>query len=114
MSKLMNANYEIVHIDVLENGPKKSLENPGGNELLEKYAGKTSGIPFMVIFDASGKKLIDSNASIGGKPASNIGYPAEPGEIAHFMTMLKTAPRLSAEGRSEIEGWLKANAPKTH
>lgn len=43
------------------------------------------GIPWMVILDPSGKTLA---TSIG--PGGNIGYPYQPEEIEHFVTMLKT------------------------
>lgn len=43
------------------------------------------GIPWMVILDTSGKTLA---TSIG--PQGNIGYPAQPQEIAHFVAMLKS------------------------
>ncbi len=42
------------------------------------------GIPWMVILDPSGKTLANS---IG--PGGNIGYPYQPEEIEHFVTMLK-------------------------
>lgn len=42
------------------------------------------GIPWMVILDSSGKTLA---TSIG--PGGNIGYPYQPEEIEHFVSMLK-------------------------
>jgi thioredoxin-related protein len=62
----------------------------------EQVAGRlqpegADGIPWIVILDASGKTLA---TSIG--PEGNIGYPYQPQEIAHFITMLRsTCKRLS-------------------
>jgi thioredoxin-related protein len=110
MGKLMSDNFVIVHLDVLENAPdKKPLENAGGEELLKQWKGE--GLPFTVVLDPKGKKVADSNSD--PEKMSNIGYPAKPEEIAHFMKMLKTAPRLSQGQRKSIENWLTANAPKS-
>ena len=52
---------------------------------------ESGGIPWMVILDASGKELASSHG-----PDGNIGYPYQPNEIAHFMTMLRdTRKRLT-------------------
>ncbi|MCA9010418.1 MAG: thioredoxin family protein [Planctomycetaceae bacterium] len=45
---------------------------------------KSGGVPWMVILDASGKELASSHG-----PDGNIGYPYQPNEIAHFITMLR-------------------------
>lgn len=108
MARLMNDNFVIVHLDVLENPDKKSLENAGGEDLLKQWNGE--GLPFTVVLDAKGSVVADSNLEKG--KSSNIGYPAKPEEIAHFMKMLKTAPRLSVADRGKIESWLTAHAPK--
>ena len=50
--------------------------------------------------------------SIAGK-AGNIGYPAAPSEIAHFMTMMKdTTPQLSEAERTSISAYLADVAVK--
>lgn len=108
MGKLMTDNYVIVHLDVMENPDKKDLENAGGEDLMKQWKGE--GLPFSVVLDEKGKVLADSNLQTG-KP-TNIGYPAKPEEIAHFMKMLKTAPRLTPSQQSQIETWLKVHAPK--
>ena len=67
-----------------------------------------SGIPWLVILDSDGNSLVTSDG-----PKGNIGYPAEPHEIEHFIAMLhKTAKRLSAEQISEIENVLQEAAVK--
>jgi thioredoxin-related protein len=111
MGKLMTDNFVIVHLDVMEHDGKKDLENAGGEDLMKQWNGSKAGLPFLVILDPAGKKLADSNLT--GEDGTNIGYPAKPEEIAHFMKMLKSAPNMSDESRTKIEGWLKANAPKS-
>lgn len=111
MSKVMEDNFVIVHLDVMENGDKVALENAGGMDLMKQWDGEKAGLPFTVILDASGKKLIDSNEK--GKEGGNIGYPAAPNEIAHFMKMLvESAPRLTKPQYASIKKWLTEHAPK--
>ena len=110
MAKLIGDNYVVVKLDVMENPDKKDLENAGGMNLMREWNGEKSGLPFMVVLDANGKKLADSNRL--GTQGTNIGYPAKPEEIAHFMKMLKSAPKMSAAQRLQIEAWLKEHAPK--
>jgi hypothetical protein len=113
MGKLMNKNYVITHLTVLENDPaKKPLENEGGLGVMKAYNGEGAGLPFMAITDASGKFLRNSNKT-WDKPDTNIGCPATAEEIAHFIGMLKaTAPRLSPIELGKIQTWLKEHAPK--
>ena len=46
--------------------------------------GRDAGLPWMVILDADGSELI---TSIG--PDGNVGCPAMPGEIEHFVAMIE-------------------------
>lgn len=110
--KKVSKGLEIVHVTVLENpGPHKADENEGGEALMSSLGGANAGLPFMAITNPAGKMLINSKK--GSLPTDNIGYPAEPDEIGHFMKMLSTgAPKISAADRSEIEKWLKEHAPK--
>src|SRR5579871_6503134 len=61
MGKLMTDNFVIVHVDVMENGDKKAIENAGGEDLMKQWNGEKAGLPFMVIQNASGKIVADSN-----------------------------------------------------
>lgn len=108
MGKLMSDNFVIVHLDVQESKDKKDLENAGGEDLMTQWKGE--GLPFSVVLDAKGTKLADSN--LDPTKMSNIGYPAKPEEIAHFMKMLKTAPKMNAGQKTQIEKWLTEHAPK--
>ena len=61
---------------------------------------KSAGIPWIAILDADGKTLATSDIPEIG----NIGYPSEPGEIDHFMGMLrKTVQRTSPAQLAAIE-----------
>lgn len=62
----------------------------GGKELQAKYNKKPSGIPWIAIIDpATGDAIVNSDAPDAG----NIGFPAEPAEIAHFVTMLQATKK---------------------
>ncbi|MBC7527169.1 MAG: thioredoxin family protein [Chthonomonadaceae bacterium] len=108
--KTISENYVVVHLDVMENGDKKVLENPGGNELMKEMGGEKSGLPFYVFLDEKGKKLADSNVMAKD---GNIGYPGAKNEITAFETLLtKTDPRLKPEQSARLVEILKENAPK--
>lgn len=76
----------------------------GGQELKEKYgATEDDGIPYWVVLDPAGKKLADSHS-----PEGNVGFPAEPHEIAHFMKVLRTcAGRLTPAQLDRLEKGLQ-------
>ncbi len=112
MGRLIRSNYELVTVDVLENGDKKSLENTGGLQLMEDLNGKDAGLPFVAVISPSGKLLANSNA-VEDQPKTNIGYPAKPDEIQHFVDMLKaSAPKMGDSERASIQEWLTLHAPK--
>ncbi|WP_052496337.1 thioredoxin family protein [Pedobacter lusitanus] len=97
--KLFNDNYVIRHLTVMEQDKNKSLENAGAKELLIKYGGDKSGIPFWLVLDKDGKLLADSQirpdgASLETK-GSNIGYPGSDDEVAAFQRVLKKTSTLS-------------------
>ena len=111
MAKLLGAQYEIVHLDVMENGTKKSLENPGGDALLKRLGGEKAGLPFYAVLNTSGVKQGDS---LRMPENQNIGYPGSPEEIAAFVGLLKsTAPRMTEADRDTITAHLTRNAPKS-
>lgn len=77
-----------------------------GKEVGQRFLGPSTGIPWMAILDAEGKKLAD-----GDGPQGNIGYPVEPLEIDHFIGMLKkTARKLGPEQIDEIRKDLEKRA----
>ncbi len=57
----------------------------GGKEIQKHYQPATSGgIPWFAILDPKGKALVTSDG-----PGGNIGYPAKPNEVEHFLSMVK-------------------------
>ena len=105
-------NFIIAEIDVQEHGEDKiaQFENPGGVDIMNKWGGEKSGLPFYAFLDAKGGKIADSNVMDG---KDNIGYPGSAEEIAEFMKIVKkSAKHLSAENVETIEKYFKDNAPK--
>jgi thioredoxin-related protein len=82
----------------------------GADDILKKYnADESGGIPWFVFTDAKGNAIVTSDG-----PKGNIGYPATPEEIGHFVAMLrKTASKLSPTEIDEIESALKADGKKS-
>ena len=107
---IFERNFQIIALDVMEQPDKKSLENPGADKLLAQWGGDKGGIPFIVMLDASGKRIIDSNMPVPGKPdGQNTGHPVEPEEVAHYMKMLdKAAPKMTSAEKASIRTWLMA------
>lgn len=105
-SRFKNAfgdNYEVLQVDVMENGPKKSLETPGGLELMKAAGGEGQGLPYYAIYSPKGSLLMDS------KNPANIGYPSQPSEISYFIKLLETtAPAISATQLSSLKTYLEA------
>jgi len=107
---LIEANYVVTHLVVMESKEKKELENPGGAEIMKELGGENSGLPFYAFIDGKGKMILNSNAM---PKDQNIGYPAEKEEIAAFEGLLKkSAKHLSDEQRSQVMSYFVKNAPK--
>ena len=69
-------------------------------------ASEKSGIPWFAFIDAQGQTLITSDG-----PQGNIGYPVEPHEIEHFITMLKkAAQRITPKQIDQIQKALQERA----
>jgi uncharacterized protein YyaL (SSP411 family) len=79
----------------------------GADEILKKYnAEQSGGIPWFVFLDAKGNAIATSHG-----PKGNIGYPATPEEIEHFIGMLKKAARKLEPVQIEaVEEALKSEA----
>lgn len=102
--------FVLLRLDVLENGPKKSEENPGGEEYMKELGGEKSGLPFFAFLDANGKKLADSNVMPKNQ---NIGYPGEDSEIDAFDALLKkSSPKMKEADRTKLVNWFKEHKPK--
>ena len=88
---LFDKSYVTAYLDVQERGEKKNLENPGGQELMNKYKGETAGLPFWLMLDSKGNVLADSFDAKG----ENIGSPASPEEVASFLVKLEKTSHLN-------------------
>lgn len=108
--KFFEAHYAIVRVDVMENGDKKVLENPGGSALMAELKGEKAGLPFFAMLDDGGKMVINSiRPANGADKGGNTGHPMTPEEVAHFMTMIKkTAPRATKAELDKLEAFLLA------
>jgi thiol-disulfide isomerase/thioredoxin len=103
VGKIMRDNFVVVPV-VVHDQPNRN--NPGSDALMESYTkGRSAGIPFYAILDASGKLLGTSNAMPNG---SNIGHPATEEEYAAYDRLLaKVAPRITAAERLKIKEFLR-------
>lgn len=84
---VVEKDYVVVHIDV--------ARDAGGEEIGKRLWGdsETVGLPFQAIFEAEGKRLIDSKAALG-----NIGYPNGAAGVAQLKKMLlETRAKLTDE-----------------
>lgn len=99
VEKLFSDNYVIEKLVILERKSKKHLENPGAEELLNKYGGEKQGIPYYLIFDSDGNLLADSKMVKGKEvlkgEGSNIGCPGTVYEIDAFTYKLKETSNLT-------------------
>jgi thioredoxin-related protein len=81
----------------------------GGKDVMTNHRpDPKGGIPWFAILDASGKSLVTSDG-----PKGNIGYPAQPDEIDHFMAMIKGHTRQIDAGQlGELRKSLEENADR--
>jgi len=110
-----NDNFVITHMVVMEHGEKAKLDNPGAKEMMDKYHGAKSGIPFWLIFNKKGELITDSFIRKDGvgmdQAGSNIGCPAQDNEIAAFIEKLKLATKVSPEMEEAITLRFRKNNP---
>jgi thiol:disulfide interchange protein len=101
---IIDKHYVLVNLTVQESKDKKALENPGGSEVMASFGGERAGLPFYAYLDGSGKRIANSMAMSNG---GNIGFPANQEELDAFIGLFdKTAPRLSADERSQLVAYL--------
>lgn len=96
---IFDKRFVTAYLDVQERGDKKSLENPGGQELMNKYKGENAGLPFWLILNPKGEVLADSFDAKG----ENLGSPATPEEVTSFIAKLEKASKLSNEESQTIQ-----------
>ena len=109
--------FVTIHVVAKESKDNKHLENPGADELLVKYKGDRSGIPFWLIFDNKGSLIADSFIRGEGvsadEPGSNIGCPALESEVAAFISKLKLASSMTEDEEVKITERFKMNNTRT-
>lgn len=114
-SKFFDDNYVVAYLDVQENGDKKSLENPGGFDLMKKYNADNSGLPYWLILDAQGNILANSlmkaDGTASNAPTDNVGCPATEKEVEYFANVLKITSKLNEEELAVIKARFRKNEP---
>lgn len=97
-------------LDVQEQEAKKSLDTPGGEDVLAQAGGKDIGLPFFAFLNAKGETIVNSIRPGEGKAGErNIGHPVQPEEVDWFMEMVKkAAPAMTADEAKVLESWLRA------
>ena len=110
VKKIMDANYVITHLDVLERKEKiAEFENPGGKEIMKKLGGENSGLPFYAFLNEKGDKIANSNVM---PQDSNLGFPGSDEELEAFKSLLKkTSKNISDADYSIIVETIKKNLP---
>ena len=112
-SGYFSRSYVFVHLTVSEAKDKKNLENPGAVDLLNKYTGGKSGIPFFLIYNKKGVLIGDSYIRKEGedldKPGSNMGCPAADEEVAAFVEVLKKTSKISESEIAAVTERFKKN-----
>ncbi|MGB7758595.1 MAG: thioredoxin family protein [Bryobacteraceae bacterium] len=97
-------------LTVQEQGAKKPLNNPGGDEVMAGAGGKDAGLPFFAFLNEAGETIVNSIWPGEGKAAGrNIGHPVQPQEVDWFPVMVKkAAPAMSPDEARILENWLRA------
>ena len=108
-----NNSFVTIHLVTKESKDNKHLENHGSDELLAKYKGDKSGIPFWLIFDNKGSLIADSFMRGEGvsadEPGSNIGCPGLENEVTAFINKLKLASSMTEDEEVKIKKRFKEN-----
>ena len=110
VKKIMDENYVITHLDVMERKEKVAeFENPGGKEIMKKLGGENAGLPFYAFLNSKGEKIADSNVMPDN---SNLGFPGSNEELEAFKSILKkSAKNISDADYSVIVETIKKNLP---
>jgi thiol:disulfide interchange protein len=98
--------YEVAWLTVDETPSRKSLENPGADELRKRIGGDGVALPFYAVVDSKGSVVATSvRPGLDGKK-ENIGFPGTPDEVETFLALFRAgAPELTEnEGRALANG----------
>jgi len=95
-------NYVILELYGSEKGSKKKNENPGTKDVILKYDGDTSTLPYWAILNAKGIKLQDNYIKIDSKAVKkeNIGFSYMPQNLWQFLDFIKKTSKLN---KSELQ-----------
>jgi thiol-disulfide isomerase/thioredoxin len=105
---ILTRHFEVVWLDVQERGTARSLENPGGNELMNQLGGRQAGLPFFATVDPASTLLANSIVPSTGR---NAGFPQTGLEIQQFLNVLKAgAPGITPEELATIKAVLRPHA----
>jgi thiol-disulfide isomerase/thioredoxin len=110
--KFFDDNFIIRHLTVDESKGKQNLENPGADDLRNKYHGDGQGIPFWLILDKDGNLLTDSKIREEGAAAEtgyNIGCPANEKEVNWFLKILQRTSKINAQEMEAIRKRFRKN-----
>lgn len=91
--------FVMAYLDVQEMGEKKKLENPGGQEIMNKYKGENAGLPFWLVLNPKGEVLTDSFDPKG----ENLGCPSTAEEVATFTAKLEKSSKMNKSDLETIE-----------
>ena len=98
--------YEVAWLTVDERTSRKSLENPGADELRTRIGGDGVALPFYAVVDAKGSVVATSvRPGLDGKK-ENIGFPGTPDEVETFLALFRAgAPDLTdSEEKALVNG----------
>ena len=111
LKKAFDRSYVVARITVRERAEKKALENLGWEPVMLQYRhAAEQDVPYVVITDATGKKLAESYRGEQAKIPDNAGYPTTRVEIDRFITMIRATGRgFGAMERSYLENYLQAS-----
>lgn len=112
VKKYFDDNFVIRHLVVFESNTKKNLENPGAEDLVNKYNGKDGGIPFWLVFDKDESFLADSRRKEtvnGVEQLSNSGCPATKEEVDYFISVLQKTTQLKEDELEKIRVRFRKN-----
>src|SRR5512140_2094700 len=98
--------YEVAWLTVDERASRKSLENPGADELRTRIGGDGVALPFYAVVDPKGVVVATSvRRGLDGKK-ENIGFPGTPDEVEAFLAVFRAgAPDLTdSEEKALVNG----------
>lgn len=96
---IFDKKFVTTYVDVQEMGEKKKLENPGGQELMNKYKGENAGLPFWLVLNPKGEVLADSF----NEKNENLGCPSTAEEVAVFIAKLKESSKMNDKELQTIQ-----------